>query len=480
MEKIASNTPFSFNPQEKYKFLHLSEDINNINLILLMLEKNWGASNIAQIKSLTTQIQLYPKHTPCYIIGCESTIPEYENINRYQNKERDDAIRALCDEVLARSGTIGVRGKITHKYLTEFLNYNTNSVEIIFEHESPTDSAPIQHFLTKNSLPTELKDCIHKFQISPHIPKDGNSSNKTPQNFLAESFKHLGGRNFLLAADTLRKGLEKFPQDPWLYYHLGHCLLRAGEREKSATAFESALIVSQRKTNEFKNGVSLTKNNRVEIDGITLKIDPTYISPPIQSALIVGGYEKKERELLQKMITPEDSILELGAGLGYLACSATKNQPSIRYTAIEANPHLIPLIKENLTINSCTANVIWGAASNHGGTIDFYMEPNFWASSTIKTDTAHKIETPAINIQEKIDELRPTVLVIDIEGGELDILPHLKLNCVNKIIIEFHPQAYTHQGTNQLITLLISSGFYLDTILSKSQVFVFHKEKAFT
>ncbi|MCJ2020527.1 hypothetical protein MKK84_24375 [Methylobacterium sp. E-065] len=165
--KIATNTPASFSVHAGLEFVDLGDDVEDTSIIILMLEKNWGGGSIGSIKALTYWISGYPKQTPCYIIGCESRIPD-ANLQNYPMPERDDAIRALCDEVLKRSRSIGVRGEITYLHLTKLLGYSGDSVDIIFEASKDNNTESFRSFLSKNNCPLQqLEQDILNFQVAP-------------------------------------------------------------------------------------------------------------------------------------------------------------------------------------------------------------------------------------------------------------------------------------------------------------------------
>lgn len=167
--KIASNTPNSFHPRDGYDFVQLGDNVDEVSFIILMLEKNWGSASVEKIRALTYWISSYPREIPCYIIGCETTIPEKE-VSRYRHEGRDNAIRALCDEVLKRSVSIGVRGEITYKYLTEILGYANNKVDVIFESNAKDNNYKLNSFLKKNNLELgHLIGNILTFQVQPFV-----------------------------------------------------------------------------------------------------------------------------------------------------------------------------------------------------------------------------------------------------------------------------------------------------------------------
>lgn len=167
--KIASNTPGSFSPKIGYDFIQLGEDITSVSMIIVMLEKSWGGGFIQDIKDLTSLIASYPDNIPCHIIGCETRIPDLD-VKKYAMIPRDEAIRSLCDEVLKRSATIGIRSKLTYLHLTELLGYNGNQIDLIYENNDPGPREGLLNFLSKNKLPSDIfLDDIFKFQVSPKV-----------------------------------------------------------------------------------------------------------------------------------------------------------------------------------------------------------------------------------------------------------------------------------------------------------------------
>ena len=64
-----------------------------------------------------------------------------------------------------------------------------------------------------------------------------------------------------------------------------------------------------------------------------------------------GFYESTEARLLPLLVRPEDSVLELGAGLGFIAALLMTQCRPRAYCAIEADARLIPLIQKTLDLN---------------------------------------------------------------------------------------------------------------------------------
>lgn len=165
--KIATNAPFSFPLTEDFEFFQLGDRASEASMIVLMLPKNWGASSVGQIRAMAHLVSTYPKEVPCYIIGCETTIPSMD-LTHYLHKPREEAVRALCDEVLTRSKSIGVRGEITYHYLTDLLGYSESQVDLIYASGRTDNAERVRQFLKKNQCEIQrLASSVLAFQAAP-------------------------------------------------------------------------------------------------------------------------------------------------------------------------------------------------------------------------------------------------------------------------------------------------------------------------
>lgn len=91
------------------------------------------------------------------------------DIQRFHHKERDDAIRELCDEVLERSNSIGVRGGITYLYLTSVLGYSDSQVDLIHSGGEKNNIDKLRYFSEKNCVPSKIEKSLLDFQSKPYV-----------------------------------------------------------------------------------------------------------------------------------------------------------------------------------------------------------------------------------------------------------------------------------------------------------------------
>ncbi len=77
----------------------------------------------------------------------------------------------------------------------------------------------------------------------------------------------------------------------------------------------------------------------VSIDGVHVNVDRRALSPTAVGALLRGDYERPEREALERTLLPDDVVLELGSGIGYLAVVACKLLgPGAEFYGFEPSP----------------------------------------------------------------------------------------------------------------------------------------------
>ncbi|MFN6924047.1 MAG: glycosyltransferase family 2 protein [Tabrizicola sp.] len=204
----------------------------------------------------------------------------------------------------------------------------------------------------------------------------------------------------------------------------------------------------------------------IECNGIRIPFDPRIITPKIERPLRSGRYEAGECRALRRVLVPGDRVLELGAGLGLCSTAAALVPGVASVTAIEANPDLIPLIRETHRLNGVAGRVDLRngvAVAKGGATLPFYIRSDFWASSLEGESRPYeRVEQLAgIDLADLMHELRPTVLVCDIEGGELGLFDDLDLSSLRHVVLELHPKVYGTSGMAQIAAVLSSKGLQL-------------------
>jgi FkbM family methyltransferase len=76
----------------------------------------------------------------------------------------------------------------------------------------------------------------------------------------------------------------------------------------------------------------------------------------------LGIVESAELRFVQKYVPTNSTILELGSSIGVVASFLAAYKNPKRMILVEAYPDLIPLLKDNLTLNNATNFKILNAA----------------------------------------------------------------------------------------------------------------------
>ena len=206
-----------------------------------------------------------------------------------------------------------------------------------------------------------------------------------------------------------------------------------------------------------------------------LRVPRSKVSPAIFYHLVTFDYEVPELQMLERFLQPSDSVIELGAGIGFLANIYGRRAAQPRHLAVEASPDMCDLIRTNVAglANVEVLNAIAGAPLPSGASLPaprsrpFYIYDDFWASSTEPLhlgDPARRlrqtVEVSVVDLDRLIAERGCTMLICDIEGGEYDLLSACALN-VPKILIELHWQALGVPRAIETLTMLQARGYTL-------------------
>ena len=179
------------------------------------------------------------------------------------------------------------------------------------------------------------------------------------------------------------------------------------------------------------------------------------------------------------LVKKGDVVLELGAGIGLVGAVVSAKCSPQKVVSFEANPALIPHIRELYEINglgktNSVRNEILVSAPERPETLPFYIH-NSYLGSSLSGDPARAKEVvniPTVDFEATRQELNPDILLMDIEGGEKEILAHANLNGIRGIVIEFHPKAYGVDGMKACKSILRDVGFVPLKDLSTRSVWV--------
>lgn len=224
----------------------------------------------------------------------------------------------------------------------------------------------------------------------------------------------------------------------------------------------------------------LTERTFVELSGIKILINERY-SPKILHSINTGGYENGERQVVSKLLTKGDRVIEVGAALGCVSMVAANVVGVNNIISFEANPDLIEAAQNNFALNRLEVQlrnfvlknrVCWAGA---GSIVEFHINKEFWASSLAKTPgTIKTVRVPTACFEDEIIAFGANALICDIEGGEIELLELADLSSIDKILMEIHYWA-GRERVNKMIRKLILDGFTVDFDLSHRSIVTMHR-----
>lgn len=213
----------------------------------------------------------------------------------------------------------------------------------------------------------------------------------------------------------------------------------------------------------------------ITIEGVKVRIG-RHMSRRVVRALSKGGYERAELRLIGALLTPDDVVLEIGAGLGLLSAYCAKRIGSDRVYACEADPDLEPCIRETYQLNGIEPTLEMCAVGPHAGRVTVSRDKRLVSSSVVRRRVgAQPVEVPGKALNYLVGKIRPTVLVVGAEGAGQDLFDGADLPSVTRIVLELHDLVLGPAGTDRIRQQLSSFGFVVEQRLSSYQHLVLRR-----
>jgi FkbM family methyltransferase len=161
----------------------------------------------------------------------------------------------------------------------------------------------------------------------------------------------------------------------------------------------------------------------------------------------LNGYEKFTARIFAQFCKDSDTIIDVGAHVGFYSLIASEANPVARIIAIEPSPINVQVLEKNLSANELNIEVIKKVFSNVKTEVDFELTEAsdnscVGGSPTSLTTDILKIET-VIGDDLLIDLDSRITIKLDIEGSELIALESLdqvlRMGKEVKLILEYNP-----------------------------------------
>ena len=197
----------------------------------------------------------------------------------------------------------------------------------------------------------------------------------------------------------------------------------------------------------------------VEVDGLRMRVDPG-LSPANLRKLTSGRHTRHERALLMGALRGGDRVLELGGGIGMVSAACALRLGSGSVTTYEANPALEGIMRDNHALNGVAPEIRMAMVGERAGTRTLHVAAMFSHSSVYEVgETERRVEVSVHDFAAVLAELRPSVLVVDIQGAEREPFLWHALDGVRLVLVELHPDIVGLRGMLAIRRRLRALGF---------------------
>lgn len=243
----------------------------------------------------------------------------------------------------------------------------------------------------------------------------------------------------------------------------------------------------ERRLIDFRNYIfgilGLDKNSTIRAYGNEFVRHDPRLTSDMRRGLEFQFYEREEISLISKHILPGDRVLELGVGMGVTSVYMAGIVGPENMRLYDIDPENIALAKRNFALNGlslqCRQSAVVSGA-NAPSTLKVASNVDPLCSSTVNIErpgmkSVYTVET--CRFEEVCAEFAPTALVIDIEGGEYDLITRATdFGGIVKILIELHRDVIGEEKAGALLARLESEGFRIADMLKDGEVVALLRE----
>ncbi len=235
----------------------------------------------------------------------------------------------------------------------------------------------------------------------------------------------------------------------------------------------------------FKGWVSITNSTytrlmasvtgRVRCHGSVFDLRHPRMIDSIRHALEKGTYEECEIAMIDRFIRNEDRVVELGACLGATSMFLCDRVGADRLVVYEADPRNLEMAQHNFLINKmnirCENAILW-SGPDRPKTVSFGSNENPSSSSLLeRKGNKTTFEIPTRDFEAVLQEHEATAIVLDIEGGEVELFNNAgDLNGIRIILMEAHERIVGAETNREMLETLKARGFEIVENLSNQFV----------
>lgn len=191
-----------------------------------------------------------------------------------------------------------------------------------------------------------------------------------------------------------------------------------------------------------------------------------------RSLLLVGDREREHRYMLSQAVKPNQTILDLGANIGYYVLMELQMLGGTgQVIAVEPSPLNYQSLTANITLNNQDSRTVCinAAVADYDGTADLHLSQlsnvHSLVASQVPSPTNQHIKVKAISLSSINQQYGPIDLIrMDIEGYEYAVLQSLvdindRQEFKPQILFELHSDKYQQNDFAELLSRLYNIGY---------------------
>ncbi len=203
--------------------------------------------------------------------------------------------------------------------------------------------------------------------------------------------------------------------------------------------------------------------------GVELRLD---LREQIQRDFLFGLYDRYELELVRRHLRGGGDFVDVGAHIGmYSVAAALALRGRGRVLALEPNPAARAQLLANLALNGCDSAIVSPRAIAEGsGTALLHVpsttDPSFSSLRGGRFSEGEPIPIETATLDEEVERagVRPALVKIDVEGGELAVLAGMERTLADRpaLLVELS------EATAPEVLARLGEGYAASRVLRRS------------
>lgn len=183
-----------------------------------------------------------------------------------------------------------------------------------------------------------------------------------------------------------------------------------------------------------------------------------YLRPDVDGVIGDAHVINEQNAYHTLPITENSVVLDVGAHVGAFTRLVALPRGARQVVAVEPDPDSFQLLVKNTSDFSQVVRYSAAAVSDDRSEVELFLGNRMSTMNTLVPTRGRKsIKVPAVKFSELLTQYQPSVIKMDIEGGEYSLIDDLEAlpEHVRAIAIEVHP--YKGDRTRQLSDYLVAS-----------------------